>query len=88
MTYAYEFTRRAMAQFQQLDPWLAEETLDELEKLSTFDLSERLKSPSGAVLDFTRSRGPQTFYIFLTFTAYANRGLIRVTSVGTHAVPT
>jgi hypothetical protein len=82
--YAYEFTRQAMAQFQHLDPWLAEETLDELETLTKSPLSARMKSPAGAVHDFTRNRDRQTLYVFLTVTAYPDRQLLRVTSIGTH----
>jgi len=58
--YAYEFSKLAMAQFQQLDPWLAEEVLDELEKLSTSPIPHQMKRPAGAIFDFTRSRGKQT----------------------------
>src|SRR5690242_19332412 len=71
--YAYEFSKLAMAQFQQLDPWLAEEVLDELEKLSTSPIPNQMKRPAGAIFDFTRSRGTQTFYVFLNVTVFANR---------------
>jgi hypothetical protein len=86
VTYAYEFTKRAMAQFQQLEPWLAEETLDEIEKLIASPLSGRLKSPAGAVHDFTRTRDRQLIYVFVTVTTYPNRQFIRITSIGTHVV--
>jgi hypothetical protein len=82
--YAYAFTKQAMAQFQQLDPWLGEEVLDELEKLSASQLSSQYKKPSGAVLDFVRPRDQHVIYVFVSFTAYPNRQLIRVTGLGTY----
>ena len=33
VSYAYEFSGRGLTQFQRLDPWLAEEVLDEMEAL-------------------------------------------------------
>ena len=84
MIYAYEFSKLAMAQFRQLDPWLAEEVLDELEELSNSPIPAQMKRPAGAIFDFIRSRGKQTFYVFLNVTVFANRKTIRVTNIGTH----
>jgi hypothetical protein len=71
---------------QQLPSWLAEEVLDELEILVHSPLPERSKSPSGAVLDFKRRQGNENFYVFLTYTAYPARKLLRVTTIGTHVM--
>ena len=85
MSYAYEFSRRALTQFQALEPWIAEETLDELERLiSQPPIPLPNKAPGGFVHDFVRQRGAQTVYVFLTFQLFPRRELLRITTLGTH----
>ena len=86
MSDAYEFTKRALAQFQQLDPWLAEETLDELEELIQNPPTSRLKSPAGAIHDFVRVHEGRRAYVFLTISSYPAREVFRVTTIGVHMV--
>ena len=82
MSYAYEFSKRALTRFKQLEPWLAEETLDELEALLTRAPSSGPTTLLGEVHDFVRQRGDQTLYVFLTIKAFPARELLRVTSLG------
>ena len=82
MSYAYEFSKRAAAQFRRLDVWLAEELLDELELLCVNPPHPRIKDPAGVVHEMIRTRGESKCYVFLTFAVDVSRQLIRINSVG------
>ena len=84
MSYAYQFTEPAVPQLQQLDSWLAEETLDELELLASKGYVPPMRSPTGFVHDFVRVRGGKTFYVFLTIVPDPGQRCLRVTSVGSY----
>jgi hypothetical protein len=84
VSFAYEFSKRALNQFQQIEPWLAEEILDELESLLSQPPLSGPNSPLGIVHDFVRQRGDQTFYVFLTVKTVRGKELLRVTTVGIH----
>jgi hypothetical protein len=82
VSYAYEFTEPALKQFQQLDSWLGEETLDELETLAANPPQNRLRSTTGFVYDFVRIRGVETIYVFLTIVPNIAAHQLSVTNVG------
>jgi hypothetical protein len=82
VSYAYEFTKRALAQFQQLDPWLGEELLDELEGLVTCRPAHSFRTPNGFVHDFVHEHATGLCHVFLTILPDVRREVLRVTSVG------
>jgi hypothetical protein len=61
----YEFTESALEQFQQLDSWLGEETLDELEALVVNPPTLRMRSATGFVHNFVLIHAGATLYVFL-----------------------
>jgi hypothetical protein len=80
--FEYEFTEPALRQFQQLEPWLGEDTIDELESLAAAPAVDRLWSPTGFVHDFVRTQGSATNYVFLTILPDVAANKLRITSVG------
>lgn len=84
MTYSYEFTEPALKQFQQLEPWLAEETLDELETLAVVSPTAHRRLTNRFVHDFVRIRGASTLYVFLTIVRDRANQKLRVMDVGTY----
>jgi hypothetical protein len=89
MPYALAFGERPVRQLRELDVWLQEEVLDELEALASNPqrLIFRAISP-GAVHDFTR-RGPAgTYYLFLTVERDDQSQVIEVLDIGHHFRPT
>ena len=88
MPYALAFGERPIRQLRELDVWLQEEVLDELEVLASNPqrLIFRAISP-GAVHDFTRRRPAGTHYIFLTVERADQRELLEVLDIGHHFGP-
>lgn len=82
MSYAYQFAEPAVPQLRQLDSWLAEETLDELELLASEAHIPPMRSSTGFVHDFVRMRAGKTYYVFLTILPDEAQRYLRVTSVG------
>ena len=83
----YEFTEPALLQFQQLESWLAEETLDELETLSANLTVTRQRSTTGFIHDFVRLRENRKIYVFLTIAPQDKNERLVVTNVGLHIRP-
>lgn len=84
MSYSYEFTEPAVPEFRKLDPWLAEEALDELEILAHNPPSSRLWSKAGFVHDFVRIREGKRFYVFLMIVPDVSKQRLYVMTVGSH----
>lgn len=66
MSYAYELADEAMAVFRQLETWLAEEFLDEMERLVANPPPPGRKAAGGIVGQIVRDRGGDRFYVFFT----------------------
>lgn len=84
MRYDYGFTEPALHQFQQLEPWLGEDTVDELDALADAPTADHLRSPAGFMHDFVRSHGNATYYVFLTVLPDVSAKNLLVTSVGVY----
>ena len=85
MSYTYEFGEAALAQFRALDPWLAEETLDELESLLQNPPLTRRRIAGMVVHDFSRIRGTDIAYVFLTIVVNRERSVLYIRSVGSYS---
>ena len=86
MSYALEFTDPAREDFQRLDLWLQEETLDELDLLAANPPARRTRV-GDLVHDFVRRQGDATVYVFVTvWPDIANR-LLRVKAIGVYVRP-
>lgn len=83
MSYSLSVAPKARAALATLDPWLAEETLDEIEKLLD-DPRAFLVPAKGAtaVHDFVRQSGRETHYIFLTIRLDMFHESLEVLSLG------
>ena len=88
MPYALAFGERPIRQLRELDVWLQEEVLDELEVLASNPqrLIFRAISP-GAVHDFIRHGPAGTYYLFLTVERDDQREVIDVLDIGHHFQP-
>jgi len=77
----------AIQGLREIDVWLAEEALDELESLA--DVPEKLDNTASAttVYDFTRERGPLVHYIFLVVRVDKRAQVLLVNAVGHYARP-
>ena len=84
MSYALEFNERALQGLRTMDPWLQEETLDELEELAAHPPSPRRRHLGSAVHDFVRHQGSSAFYVFVTFTPDPTSAVVRVNDIGLH----
>ena len=82
MSYVLVLSDNAVQALRQLDVWLAEETLDELEGLA--DVPERLDNSASAtsVYDFTRIRGDVIHYIFLVLRPEKTSETLQVQAIG------
>lgn len=87
MSYAYAFGEEAMAQFRRLDPWLAEETLDELDLLLKDPPLSRRRIAGGFVHDFVRQRTSDVVYVFLTIAPDTRRKILNIRSIGVYSRP-
>lgn len=83
MSYSLSVEPEARAALTNLDPWLAEETLDEIELL--------LRNPEGihlragetvAVHDFVRTSEGATHYVFLVVRPVRQEARLEVLSIG------
>lgn len=86
MSYVYELNDDARTNLRQLDPWVAEQVLDELETMIASP-GARLRTAGGFVYDFVRERNQQRIYVFLTVEHDPARSMLRITSIGSHARP-
>ena len=87
MSYDLEFTDRAIADLRRLESWLAEETLDELERLVQAPPKPRRRHLAGIVYDFVREREKRLHYVFVTVEVKPVRNLIKVSEIGSYARP-
>lgn len=87
MSYVYELNDDARTNLRQLDPWVAEQVLDELETLVAVQSEERPRTTGGFVYDFIRDTNQQRIYIFLTVEHDPARNLLRITSIGSWSRP-
>ena len=85
MSYALVLSDNAIRSLREIEVWLAEETLDELEALA--DVPERIQSSVSAtsVFDFTRERGSLIHYVFLVVRADKRAKLLQVEAIGHYA---
>ena len=82
MSFVYEFSKRARVKFRQLDFWLQEESLDELELLVAGPPPSTARARTGFVLDVVRVRRVSTYYVFLTIKTNVSARRFRVVDVG------
>ncbi len=77
MSYALEFTRRAIRELSNLEIWLQEEALDELELIAAAPLAEPVSPFKSFVHDFIRERGGRRHYVFIA--------MVWIRTVGGHS---
>ena len=85
MSYAPAFTEQARADLRRMEPWLQEETLDELESLAANPPTPRHRHLAASVYDFVRERGGVRFYVSLTVAVDAKAQVLTVTEIGLYA---
>ena len=84
VSYSYDLTDRAVSQFSALDPWIAEEILDEMEILVRVAPAEFRRSSGGFVHDFVRERDRDTVYVFLTIVSDSPLQLLHLANIGVY----
>ena len=82
MSYNYELTDRAWADFKNLDLWLQEETLDELEIVAANPSMLRVRLYRNAVHDFVRIHAGRQFYVFITIFPDARSSRLLIREIG------
>ncbi|HXE52983.1 MAG TPA: hypothetical protein VN541_08215 [Tepidisphaeraceae bacterium] len=82
MSYAYELAEEASRGLGELESWLAEEVLDELEMLVSGPLSHKQRAPGGFVHDFVREQSGSRYYVFLTIVWDHTQQILRVSRIG------
>ena len=82
MSYAYELADEAMAGFRELETWVAEEFLDEMERLVANPPAGGRRTSGGTVGEVVRDRGDDRFYVFFTTVWDRQRQVLRVSSLG------
>jgi hypothetical protein len=82
VSYALKFTERALAGMQRLDPWLQEEILDELDRLAAEPPAPQRRLGGAAVHDFTRDRGQNRHYVFITLLPNKTTQVLGVSEIG------
>lgn len=86
MSYAYQLSERALAGLRRMEPWLQEETLDELDRL-TADPPKGRRIGEAIVCDFVRDRGPHRFYVFITLFPDLTTQVLRISEIGACVLP-
>jgi len=81
VSFALDITEAGRADLRQLDTWLQEEILDELERLVVKPPTRRIAG-GDLVHDFTRTREGRTFYVFLRLKLVYTAELLRLKSIG------
>ena len=87
MSYAYQLGERALAGLRRMETWLAEETLDELDRLCEDPPARGRRVGDAVVCDFVRDRGPQRFYVFISVFPDATTRTLRVSDIGSCVLP-
>jgi hypothetical protein len=82
VSYTYDLADHALTQFRALDPWLAEEVLDEMEILAHEEPSNLRRSSGGFVHDFVRQHGADSVYVFLTVIPDTRNQVLRIANIG------
>lgn len=82
MSYAYQLSERALIGLRRMEPWLQEETLDELDRLTADPPTAGRRIGDAIVRDFALDRGPDRFYVFITLFPDAQTEMLRVSDIG------
>lgn len=83
MSYSLSVAPKARTALAMLETWLAEETLDEIEKLLHDPQVHGIPTDGTiAVYDFVRHVGDKTHYVFLTLRAVIFDEALEVLSLG------
>lgn len=83
MSYSLSVGADARAALASLDPWLQEETLDEIEALLVDAAALIPRSGSDIVVhDFTRTAHGRVYYVFLTLRPDREAAVLNVLSLG------
>lgn len=83
MSYGLEFTDPARSDLRQLEPWLQEETLDEIDLL-TGHPPVKSRRTGDRVCDFVRRRENRTYYVFITIWPDERKNVLRIQRIGLH----
>ena len=83
MSYSLSVAPKARTSLATLDPWLAEETLDEIESLLADPHNHGISADGTiAVYDFVRCIGDKAHYLFLTVRVDIFDEAVELLSVG------
>ena len=83
MSFALQFTERALDGLRKMEAWLQEETLDVIDTLAFNPPTPTNRRLAGAVVcDFIRTHGESQFYVFLTLFPDPPSRVIRISEVG------
>jgi hypothetical protein len=86
VSYAWEFTDRAVRNFRALEPWLQEETLDEIDSAAADPVVERdPRRDDEQVYDFIREHEGKLVYVFYVASANPLTRIFKVASMGTYS---
>jgi hypothetical protein len=81
VSYALELADPAREELVRLDSWLAEETLDEIERLAEQPPAHRTRTGT-LVHDFVRIKGQARHYVFIVVFPDEVARVLRVESIG------
>ena len=88
MSWVYRLVGDAVADLRELDPWLQEEVLDELERLVLDPPTPRHTSPEPEVVhDFERSGGGMRTVVFIRLRVERQKEALVVLGVASHRRP-
>jgi hypothetical protein len=83
VSYALRFADKAIVGLQALEPWLQEETLDEIDRLVDAPPTILRRRTGSYVLDVVRDRGSNRFYVFVTVFRESPQ-VLQISEIGHH----
>ena len=88
MSWGYRLVGDAVADLRELEPWLQEEVLDELEGLALQPPSPRPTAAEPEVVhDFERVSGGTRTVVFIRLRVEHSKGALIVLGIASHARP-
>jgi hypothetical protein len=83
VSYALEMSDEALGELLEMEMWLQEEALDEIEKVANKpELLRRRGVPAEAVFDFTRQAEEGIHYVFVTLEVDDTARMLKIMTLG------
>jgi hypothetical protein len=84
VSYTYQLTDRAVADLKKLNTWLQEETLDEIEVVTSNPTSLAKRLQGAAVHDFVRKWEGNVIYVFITIIINDSSEILWIREIGSY----